>query len=128
MDEMISRQIAIEALKICDTNEDGKICHICPMRDKRWDGAWEDNETICYKKLMRDSAKLLAQPGWIPVTEQLPDVRQWVLCQCRAGIMDVLRLTADGSWSKNYPHTEYMSSFVVAWMPLPAPWEGDANG
>ena len=81
-----------------------------------------------------ESLKLLVwslpsvQPGWIPVTERLPDVRQWVLCQCRAGIMDVLRLTADGSWSKNYPHTEYMSSFVVAWMPLPAPWEGDANG
>ena len=33
--------------------------------------------------------------------------------------MDVLRLTADGSWDKNYPHTEYMSGFVVAWMPLP---------
>lgn len=65
-----------------------------------------------------------AQPGWIPTSERLPDVRQWVLCQCRAGIMDVLRLTADGSWSKNYPHTEYMSSFVVAWMPLPKPWEG----
>lgn len=61
-DDTISRQTAIEALKICDTNEDGKICHICPMRDERWDGAWEDNETICYKKLMRDSAKLLALP------------------------------------------------------------------
>lgn len=83
-----------------------------------------------YKADAVEAVKALppAQPGWIPVTEQLPDVRQWVLCQCRAGIMDVLRLTADGSWSKNYPHTEYMSSFVVAWMPIPAPWEGDANG
>lgn len=68
------------------------------------------------------------QPGLIPVTERLPDVRQWVLCQCRAGIMDVLRLTADGSWSKNYPHTEYISGFVVAWMPLPPKWEGGQDG
>ena len=60
---------------------------------------------------------------WIPVSERLPEVRQWVLCQCRAGIMDVLRLTADGRWNKNYPHTEYMSGFVVAWMPLPKPYE-----
>ena len=59
------------------------------------------------------------EPHWILCSERLPEVRQWVLCQCRAGIMDVLRLTADGSWDKNYPHTEYMSGFVVAWMPLP---------
>lgn len=70
---------------------------------------------------------LSAQPGWIPTSERLPDIRQWVLCQCRAGIMDVLRLTADGSWSKNYPHAEYMSGFVVAWMPLPTPWEGEKD-
>ena len=71
-----------------------------------------------------------AQPGWIPTSERLPDVRQWVLCQCRAGIMDILRLTADGSWNKNYPHIEYMSGFVVAWMPLPTPYRegGQDNG
>lgn len=63
------------------------------------------------------------RPVWIPCSERLPEVRQWVLCQCRAGIMDVLRLTADGSWNKNYPHTEYMSGFVVAWMPLPEPYQ-----
>lgn len=75
--------------------------------------------------------KALEQPEsqWIPCSERLPNVRQWVLCQCRARIMDVLRLTADGSWNKNYPYTEYMSGFVVAWMPLPEPWkEGEANG
>lgn len=37
--------------------------------------------------------------------------------------MDVLRLTEDGSWDKNYPRAEYMSGFVVAWMPLPKPYE-----
>ena len=62
---------------------------------------------------------------WIPCSERMPDVRQRVLCQCRAGIMDVLRLTADGSWNKDYPHAEYMSGFVVAWMPLPEPYEGE---
>ena len=64
-----------------------------------------------------------AQPGWIPCSERPPKVREWVLCQCRAGIMDVLRLTEDGNWNKNYPHVEYMSGFVIAWMPLPEPWE-----
>lgn len=72
-----------------------------------------------------------AQPGWIPCSERPPKVREWVLCQCRAGIMDVLRLTEDGYWNKNYPHVEYMSGFVVAWMPLPKLYtgkDGDGNG
>ena len=65
---------------------------------------------------------------WIPCTpETMPKVREWVLCQCRAGIMDVLRLTEDGSWNKNYPYAEYMSGFVIAWMPLPDSWEGEQN-
>jgi len=65
-----------------------------------------------------------AEPHWIPCSERLPEVRQWVLCQCRAGIMDVLRLTANGRWYKGYPSVEYMGGFVVAWMPLPKPYEG----
>lgn len=64
--ELTSRQDAIDALKICDSNEDGINCHKCPLRDERWDGAWQDNETNCYRKLMRDSAKLLELPSVQP--------------------------------------------------------------
>lgn len=63
---------------------------------------------------------------WIPVTERVPDVRQWVLCQCRANIMDVLRLTDDGSWYRK-SNEIYMSGFVLAWMPLPEPWKGEKH-
>lgn len=59
-DDLISRQDAIEALKICDSNYDGINCDKCPLRDERWEGAWEDDGTNCYEKLMRDSAKLLS--------------------------------------------------------------------
>lgn len=65
---------------------------------------------------------------WIPCSERPPKVREWVLCQCRAGIMDVLRLTEDGDWNKDYPHTDYMRNFVIAWMPLPEPYKGEDNG
>lgn len=61
---------------------------------------------------------------WIPTSERLPKVREWVLCQCRAGIMDVLRLTEDNGWYKDSTHT-YMHSFVLAWCPLPEPWKGE---
>jgi hypothetical protein len=59
MSDLINRQDAINALKICDANYDGMNCHKCPLRDKRWNGAWRDDETNCYEKLMRDSAKML---------------------------------------------------------------------
>ena len=91
---------------------------------QRWDsGCW-----IRYKlfeRMLEKQPAVDVEPHWIPCSERLPEVREWVLCQCRAGIMDVLRLTADGSWDKGYPHTEYMGGFVVAWMPLPKPYEGD---
>ena len=62
-----------------------------------------------------------AEPQLIPCSERMPNVRQNVLCQCRGGIMDVLRLTQDGRWEKVYPSKVYMNGFVVAWMPLPEP-------
>ena len=64
-----------------------------------------------------------AQPKWIPCKTALPEKRKYVLCQCRAGIMDVLRLTDDNDWYKDSTHI-YMHSFVVAWRPLPEPWKG----
>ena len=76
-------------------------------------------------RMTKDEA--LKQNQWIPRSERLPNVRQWVLCQCKLGIMDVLRLTADGSWNKNYPYTVYMHDFVVAWMPLPESYRVEIN-
>lgn len=71
MNDYISIQDAIDALKICDNNEDGINCYKCPLRDERWDGAWQDDETSCYRKLMRDSAELLsAQPEYELVTAE----------------------------------------------------------
>ena len=61
---------------------------------------------------------------WIPRKTALPEKGQYVLCQCRAGIMDVLRLTDDNGWYKDSTHI-YMHAFVLAWMPLPEPWEGE---
>ena len=95
-DDLISRQAAIDAL-----------------------AEWHD-EAITNRLNNLPSAQ-----QWIPCTpETMPKVREWVLCQCRAGIMDVLRLTEDGDWNKNYPHAEYMGGFVIAWMPLPDSWKG----
>ena len=61
-------------------------------------------------------------PVWIPCSERLPKQGQEVICQCRASIITVLRLDANGDWYKDAEHC-YMSGFVIAWMPLPAPYK-----
>ena len=61
---------------------------------------------------------------WIPVAERLPEVGEWVLCQCRANIFEVLKLDSDRSWVKDATHI-YMGGFVLAWMPRPEPWKGE---
>ena len=71
MRELIDRQEAVDALKICDANYDGTNCDKCPLRDERWNGAWYDDETDCHTKLMRDSAKLLEMSSAQP--ERLTD-------------------------------------------------------
>ena len=66
-----------------------------------------------------------AQPGWIPCSVMLPEndgvylvtLRDITQLQKACAKIDIARF--DGKWHKAYP--------VVAWMPLPKPWEGDRN-
>lgn len=65
---------------------------------------------------------------WIPCSEQLPKQGQEVICQCRANIIKVLKLDADGDWYQDAEHC-YMYGFVIAWMPLPEPYnERETDG
>lgn len=69
-------------------------------------------------------AKTKSEIEWIPCSERLPKQGQEVICQCRARIIKVLKLDANGDWYQDADHC-YMSGFVIAWMPLPEPYEGD---
>lgn len=62
---------------------------------------------------------------WIPVTERLPDKnKQWVLCLCVGGAMEVLRFDFQTwEWDSQYPGRRYMESYVTHWMLLPEPPE-----
>ena len=70
--------------------------------------------------------KLDAESQWIPCKTALPEKGQYVLCQCRVGIMDVLHLTDDNGWYKDSTHI-YMHGFVLAWMPLPEPYREEGE-
>ena len=58
--------------------------------------------------------------SWIPCSERLPQQGQEIICQCRANIIKVLKLDANGDWYQDAEHC-YMGGFVIAWMPLPEP-------
>ena len=86
----------------------------------------EDRTVENYKELLKECYEVLPsvtpQPTrWIPVSERLPKLGERVLCQCRANIYEILKLTVDG-WYYDQDHC-YMESFVVAWMPLPEPYK-----
>ena len=63
-----------------------------------------------------------AQPGWIPVTERLPQNGYW-LWSANGGVVK-----KDFYWDGHWELAEKYGYEVLAWMPLPKPWEGDANG
>lgn len=61
-------------------------------------------------------------PQWIPCSERLPEAPTFCL------------VTTDGSYNDVIDIAMYMSdgwhkaSKVLAWMPLPEPWKGEADG
>lgn len=59
---------------------------------------------------------------WISVEDGMPEPMVWVLCACRANIIEVLRYdrNIDG-WGTAGLNIGYMKSFVTHWMPLPEP-------
>ena len=109
MSDLISRQAAIDAIN-----------QICPI-DTEYDCTLLDRVDV--RCVLTDLPSAQPEQRWIPCSERLPKVRQWVLCQCRAGIIDVLRLTDDGCWYRK-SNEIYMSGFVLAWMPLPEAYRG----
>lgn len=113
--DSISRKEAINAIKISRYLVDAldKItklpsADLSEYSDKLWKAAYERGKT--------------ETNSWIPCSEKLPKQGQEVICQCRASIIKVLKLDANGDWYQDADHC-YMGGFVIAWMPLPEPYK-----
>lgn len=79
-----------------------------------------------YEAGYRDG-KADATPKWIPVSERLPEPWKWVLCYCRAGIIEMLRYDhLMDEWGASTLSRVYMKDYVTHWMPLPEPPKEDA--
>jgi hypothetical protein len=73
-----------------------------------------------------NKARYYRENRWIPCSEGLPKQGQEVICQCRASIIKVLKLDANGDWYQDANHC-YMGGFVIAWMPLPSPYQEEGE-
>lgn len=78
----------------------------------------------CESKEEQDRVWNMLTRRWIPCEKRPPDVGRRVLCQCRAGIMDILQREQNGSWVADVG-THYCSGFVIAWMELPMQYTGE---
>lgn len=70
---------------------------------------------------------------WIPVSERLPeageyigDVERYYLVQNEYGDMLVARYTHGGYWEQIY-QLKPIGDEVIAWMPLPEPYEAESE-
>ena len=93
----------------------GVSCQECPFCDDPIKGGCKAARFID----AIPAADVVERPRWIPVTERLPEERKYVLCKCRADIIDVLRFE-NAEWYHDPTHV-YMYGFVTHWMPLPEP-------
>jgi hypothetical protein len=106
-----------------DENEADKIIKQLERLDKIFINAdeIESNDEI----FKDDYSDKNIQNGWIMCEDRLPNINEWVLCHCQAGINEILRWTEDG-WYKDDSQC-YMKSFVIAWQPLPQFYKAESE-
>jgi hypothetical protein len=91
----------------------------------------------------RDGCDFFDGDPWIPVSERLPEIKQHVLLSCYGRVIYGRMISEDGN--SGYPvfeicdsvgekrpivlettvHSEYTTSRIKAWMPLPEPYKAE---
>lgn len=63
------------------------------------------------------------EPRWIPVTERIPEDKQRVIVTRKSGTVGYI------SWNTWWnEQTNYHNDKVIAWMPLPQPYNRESGG
>ena len=148
---MISRQAAVDAVEELDIPEDmcvfeilshievalGTLPSAQPKFDEWCDDCKEyDKERHCcprWNRVIRETVDDMkaAQPGWIPCSERLPEGEEKVIVSIHDDSGDYAIDYSSSGWY--VPAGDFWvvenetNSRVIAWMPLPEPWEGDKH-
>lgn len=132
MDDMISRQAAIDAL-------DEQIRQ-CDKALSAFDISMKDEYAVKVERAslvaFRETLEYMssAQPGWIPCSKKLPELNRSVLVQLSDDFVDPIQIMTlniskcEGDffyfWETQEMGINFEMGDVVAWMPLPTQWEG----
>ena len=129
MKEFVEKLIErLEELKEDSINEN------CPVVPNSEDSEMEHSCASCFLnasiKIVNQLAEEYNPPksrglenGWIPCSERLPEVLQWVLIQTKQGDMDVVKYIGETKcWGYDFYHRIHQR-MVIAWQPLPKPYK-----
>jgi len=132
--DTISRAAVVDAIEGVDwyhQNKYGEMVHGANSDEHQ---AWYKAEDI-YKAI---EALPSAQPGWIPCSKKLPELNRSVLVQLSDDFVDPIQIMTlniskcEGDffyfWETQEMGINFEMGDVVAWMPLPTPWEGGQDG
>ena len=94
----------------------------------------EDIRAMCGECDAWNQYKNYSQPGWIPCSKKLPELNRSVLVQLSDDFVDPIQIMTlniskcEGDffyfWETQEMGINFEMGDVVAWMPLPKPWEG----
>lgn len=113
MSDLISRGEAIEALKLVLSSSFGS--------DEF------DYGTSC--QFMKDVEVLKNLPSaqqWIPFSEKLPEITGTYLVTKRSNaypVSEAVYIASSECWTDTYAGKRYRDGYILAWMPLPEPYE-----
>ena len=143
MSDLISRQAAIDALERAKQNIHHNIERaigdaVCGILDEVENGIKQlppiqPNLLQPWEILAAQSVLSLPEPHWIPVTERLPENGRQVLVYARSVHYALAKydemLNADDTYKKQWVTFDawkpyYTIKDVIAWMPLPEPFNG----
>lgn len=93
-----------------EMSENQYICEEC-QKEHRQLADWLEE-----LKSLREKSK------WIPCSERLPENAMNVIAQFSDGTVTELRYAGNGIFEGIY---EYSTRVIIAWMPLPEPYEGE---
>ena len=109
------------------TNEEAKIA-LANLKRYMSGGGVIDKETNMAIDMAIDALGKL-EPHWIPVTERLPEIGEYVLCMIRQKYRGQFHVChyVDKDKYITHPYFDWRHNGfpdVVAWMPLPEPIKG----